>query len=312
VTGSKKETSLTKLRRKKLKEMSLSVVGALAAKSRQEKVDFLVKLLLVGDSGVGKTCLMQRFTKNEFVKTFITTIGVDWATKTIDIDGYKVELQIWDTAGQERYRSIANNSYRNAMGILMVYDVENAASFDHIRYWIQQAENFNCQDTVHKAILGNKCDALPEERQVSTEAGQALANQCINNHNNSNINNNNNNNNSEMYGSGVPFIETSAKENVNVDQAFMLVIRPIVERMKLDRQHKMAYLAKETVKLIKIDNNNNTNRATGSNQHYCTTAETTNASTAIAINNNGTAGVTTTTNPKRPYLSNPFAGCCSK
>lgn len=172
--------------------------------------DFLFKLLLIGDSGVGKTCILVRFSEDCFNSTFISTIGIDFKIRTVDIDGKKIKLQIWDTAGQERFRTITTAYYRGAMGILLVYDVTNEKSFDNIRNWIRNIEE-NAAADVEKMILGNKCD-LDESRVVSKERGQLLANEH-----------------------GVKFAETSAKSGQNVETAFMNLAREI--KTKMDKRN---------------------------------------------------------------------------
>ncbi|KAE8617155.1 hypothetical protein XENTR_v10008995 [Xenopus tropicalis] len=102
--------------------------------------DYLFKLLLIGDSGVGKTCLLFRFSEDAFNTTFISTIGIDFKIRTIELDGKKIKLQIWDTAGQERFRTITTAYYRGAMGIMLVYDITNEKSFDNIKNWIRNIE----------------------------------------------------------------------------------------------------------------------------------------------------------------------------
>ncbi|XP_069574532.1 ras-related protein Rab-8B isoform X2 [Brachyistius frenatus] len=102
--------------------------------------DYLFKLLLIGDSGVGKTCLLFRFSEDAFNTTFISTIGIDFKIRTVELDGKKIKLQIWDTAGQERFRTITTAYYRGAMGIMLVYDITNEKSFDNIRNWIRNIE----------------------------------------------------------------------------------------------------------------------------------------------------------------------------
>lgn len=94
--------------------------------------DFLIKLLLIGDSGVGKSCCLLRFSEDSFTPSFITTIGIDFKIRTIELDGKRVKLQIWDTAGQERFRTITTAYYRGAMGILLVYDVTDEKSFNSV------------------------------------------------------------------------------------------------------------------------------------------------------------------------------------
>lgn len=168
--------------------------------------DYLFKLLLIGDSGVGKTCVLFRFSEDAFNSTFISTIGIDFKIRTIDLDGKKIKLQIWDTAGQERFRTITTAYYRGAMGIMLVFDITNEKSFDNIRNWIRNIEEHAAAD-VEKMILGNKCD-MNDKRQVSQERGQALAVEY-----------------------NVKFMETSAKTSLNVEEAFISLARDIKKKM---------------------------------------------------------------------------------
>ncbi|XP_072457337.1 ras-related protein Rab-8A isoform X1 [Notamacropus eugenii] len=168
--------------------------------------DYLFKLLLIGDSGVGKTCVLFRFSEDAFNSTFISTIGIDFKIRTIELDGKRIKLQIWDTAGQERFRTITTAYYRGAMGIMLVYDITNEKSFDNIRNWIRNIEEHASAD-VEKMILGNKCD-VNERRQVSKERGEKLA-----------------------LDYGIKFMETSAKANINVENAFFTLARDIKAKM---------------------------------------------------------------------------------
>lgn len=127
--------------------------------------DYLIKLLLIGDSGVGKSCLLLRFSDDSFTTSFITTIGIDFKIRTIELDGKRIKLQIWDTAGQERFRTITTAYYRGAMGILLVYDVTDESSFNNIRNWIRNIEQ-HASDNVNKILVGNKAD-MDESKRVS-------------------------------------------------------------------------------------------------------------------------------------------------
>jgi len=171
--------------------------------------DYLFKLLLIGDSGVGKTCVLFRFSEDAFNATFISTIGIDFKIRTIELDGKKIKLQIWDTAGQERFRTITTAYYRGAMGIMLVYDITNEKSFDNIKNWIRNIEEHASAD-VEKMILGNKCD-MNDRRQVSKERGEQLAIEY-----------------------GIKFMETSAKASINVEQAFFTLARYI--KMNMERR----------------------------------------------------------------------------
>lgn len=164
--------------------------------------DYLFKLLLIGDSGVGKTCVLFRFAEDQYNATFISTIGIDFKIRTIELDGKKIKLQIWDTAGQERFRTITTAYYRGAMGILLVYDITSEKSFDSIRNWIRNIEEHASSD-VERMLIGNKCD-MNDKRQVSKERGEKLAIEY-----------------------GMKCMETSAKHNENIENAFFTLARDI-------------------------------------------------------------------------------------
>ncbi|GET01708.1 signal recognition particle subunit SRP68-like [Rhizophagus clarus] len=167
---------------------------------------FYSELLLIGDSGVGKSCLLLRFSDDSFTPSFITTIGIDFKIRTIELDGKRIKLQIWDTAGQERFRTITTAYYRGAMGILLVYDVTDERSFKNIRNWFSNIEQ-HASEGVNKILIGNKCDWV-EKKAITKEQGQALADEF-----------------------GIKFLETSAKANINVEEAFFTLARDIKKRL---------------------------------------------------------------------------------
>ncbi|UZJ54671.1 hypothetical protein CBS101457_003991 [Exobasidium rhododendri] len=168
--------------------------------------DYLIKLLLIGDSGVGKSCLLLRFCDDAWTPSFITTIGIDFKIRTIELDGKRIKLQIWDTAGQERFRTITTAYYRGAMGILLVYDVTDEKSFSNIRTWHSNIEQ-HASEGVSKILVGNKAD-WDEKRVVTVEQGQALADEL-----------------------GVRYVETSAKANTQVEDAFFTLARDVKGRL---------------------------------------------------------------------------------
>jgi len=164
--------------------------------------DMIYKVILIGDSGVGKTNLLSRFTKNEFNLNTKTTVGVEFGAKKFVIDNSKVKAQIWDTAGQERYKSITSCYYKGAKGAIVVYDVTRKETFVNIDKWLLEFKK-NADSDACYIILGNKCD-LEETRQVLTEEGLSK---------------------SETY--SIPFMETSAAEKINVEKAFNTLVREI-------------------------------------------------------------------------------------
>jgi small GTP-binding protein len=138
-----------------------------------EDYDIIFKVVLVGDSGVGKTNILLRYTKNEFNLDSKATIGVEFFSKKFELNNYNIKAQIWDTAGQERYKSITNAYYKGAKGALVVYDITKRGSFDSIDKWIPELRN-NGDSQITIILVGNKCD-LKEQREVSIEEGQEKA-----------------------------------------------------------------------------------------------------------------------------------------
>lgn len=157
--------------------------------------------------GVGKSCLLLRFCDDQYTPSFITTIGIDFKIRTIELDGKRVKLQIWDTAGQERFRTITTAYYRGAMGIALVFDVTDERSFNNVRNWIQNTEQF-ATEGVTKILIGNKCDVVGDRRQVERQRAEALAAEY-----------------------GLKYVETSAKARINVDEAFFTLAKDIKARL---------------------------------------------------------------------------------
>ncbi|XP_064382537.1 ras-related protein Rab-10-like [Halichondria panicea] len=173
--------------------------------------DLLFKLLLIGDSGVGKTCVLFRYADDTFNTTFISTIGIDFKIKTIELEGKRIKLQIWDTAGQERFHTITTSYYRGAMGIILVYDITSQRSFDNITKWLQNIEMHASAD-VERILIGNKCD-WEARRVVSKERGAALA-----------------------HNQNIPFLETSAKTNLNVEEVFETLAKQILKKQPAKKE----------------------------------------------------------------------------
>eukprot|EP00919_Chromeraceae_sp_WS-2016_P063874 GHVR01151141.1.p1 GENE.GHVR01151141.1~~GHVR01151141.1.p1 ORF type:complete len:212 (+),score=40.14 GHVR01151141.1:88-723(+) len=166
-------------------------------KRQDDDHDYLVKLLLLGDSAVGKSSLLKRYCDDQFSLQHVLTIGVDFKSKIVKSGDKLLKLQIWDTAGQERFRTITPMYYRSANGIALVYDVTKTETFDNMRFWVKELKD--ADENVQKILIGNKVD-LESERAVPYQKGVALAAEF-----------------------GIPFFETSAKTNTNVDSAFMCI-----------------------------------------------------------------------------------------
>ncbi|CAI9778743.1 unnamed protein product [Fraxinus pennsylvanica] len=167
-----------------------------------QEYDYIFKIVLIGDSGVGKSNILSRFTRNEFCLESKSTIGVEFATKTLKIEGKTVKAQIWDTAGQERYRAITSAYYRGAVGALLVYDVTKRQTFDNIQRWLQELRQ-HADSNIVIMMAGNKSD-LNHLRAVADNDGQTLAET-----------------------EGLSFLETSALEAYNVDKAFQSILTEI-------------------------------------------------------------------------------------
>ena len=137
----------------------------------------MFKLVLIGDSGVGKSCLLLRFADDTYTESHISTIGVDFKIRTIQLDGKTIKLQIWDTAGQERFRTISSTYYRGAHGIIVVYDITNMDSFKNVKRWLTEIDKY-ARDNVSKLLVGNKMDFGDSDaklRQVSHSKGKEYA-----------------------------------------------------------------------------------------------------------------------------------------
>jgi Ras-related protein Rab-1A len=168
--------------------------------------DYLFKLLLIGDSGVGKSCLLLRFADDTYTESYISTIGVDFKIRTIELEGKTVKLQIWDTAGQERFRTITSSYYRGAHGIIVVYDVTDNDTFTNVKQWLQEIDRY-ASEGVNKLLVGNKSD-LTSKKVVEYSVAKEFADQL-----------------------NIPFLETSAKNATNVEQAFLTMAKQIKDRM---------------------------------------------------------------------------------
>ncbi|XP_028311596.1 RAB3D, member RAS oncogene family, b [Gouania willdenowi] len=171
-----------------------------------QNFDYMFKLLIIGNSSVGKTSFLFRYADDSFTSAFVSTVGIDFKVKTVFRNDKRIKLQIWDTAGQERYRTITTAYYRGAMGFLLMYDVTNQDSFSAVQDWATQIKTYSW-DNAQVILVGNKCD-LEDDRLIPTEDGQRLAEDL-----------------------GLHYFEASAKDNINVKQVFERLVDVICEKM---------------------------------------------------------------------------------
>ncbi|PON75096.1 Small GTP-binding domain containing protein [Parasponia andersonii] len=218
------------------------------AEEEQAGEEYLFKIVLIGDSAVGKSNLLSRFARNEFDHNSKATIGVEFQTQVVDIDGKEVKAQIWDTAGQERFRAVTSAYYRGAVGALVVYDISRRTTFESVKRWLDELSSefvivtfidvihFNsifmvhCDTAMARMLVGNKCD-LENIRDVSVDEGKSFAEE-----------------------EGLFFMETSALESTNVQTAFEMVIRDIynnISRKVLNSDSYKAELSVNRVSLVK-------------------------------------------------------------
>ena len=164
----------------------------------EQEPQIVLKLLLLGDSSVGKTSILLKYISNKFDDSSISTVGVDYMDKIIDYNKFKIKLQIWDTSGEEKFRTITKNFYRNADGLLVVFDLTKKESYDHIKSWLDEAKENN--DKLKTLLIGNKLD-LKDERIVAIDVAKQFAEK-----------------------NNLKYIETSAKDGTNINESFQAII----------------------------------------------------------------------------------------
>ncbi|MEQ2158903.1 ras-related protein Rab-3D-like isoform X2 [Girardinichthys multiradiatus] len=181
-------------------------VGQEQRDAADQNFDYMFKVLIIGNSSVGKTSFLFRYADDSFTSAFVSTVGIDFKVKTIYRNDKRVKLQIWDTAGQERYRTITTAYYRGAMGFLLMYDITSQESFCAVQDWATQIKTYSW-DSAQVVLVGNKLD-LEDDRQVPKEDAQRVATEL-----------------------GFQFFEASAKDNINVKQVFDKLVDLICEKM---------------------------------------------------------------------------------
>ncbi|CAD8190526.1 unnamed protein product [Paramecium octaurelia] len=170
----------------------------------------IIKLLIIGDSAVGKTNILKRFCENQYTQSFVSTIGIDFKFRDLEVEGKLMRLQIWDTAGQERFRTITSTYFKGAMGVILVYAVNNLESFQNIQNWMNQIKQNACESVI-VVLVANKSDL--NDRVVQYEQGKNLA---------------------DSY--GIKFFETSAKEGINIIDTFQCISKQIKDIMSLEEK----------------------------------------------------------------------------
>lgn len=180
--------------------------------SDQYSYSYIFKYIIIGDMGVGKSCLLHQFTEQKFMSDNPHTIGVEFGTRIIEVQGEKIKLQIWDTAGQERFRAVTRSYYRGAAGALMVYDITRRSSYNHLSSWLTDTRSLTNPNTVI-FLIGNKCD-LEKQRDIRYDEAEKFAKE-----------------------NDLIFVETSAMTGENVEQAFLETAKKIynnIQEGKLD------------------------------------------------------------------------------
>lgn len=207
----------------------------MAYADNEQSEDYLFKIVLLGDSAVGKSNLLSRYTKNEFSRNSKATIGVEFQAKTLEIDKREIKAQIWDTAGQERFRAVTSAYYRGAVGALLVYDISRRQTFQNICRWLEELR-MHSDSGIVTMLVGNKCD-LKEAREVSVDDGAALAQS------------------EDLF-----FMETSALDSTNVSIAFQTIVKEIynvTSRKVLSFDNQKLETTLTNRKTLKLDDSEN-------------------------------------------------------
>jgi Ras-related protein Rab-1A len=186
--------------------------------------DYLFKIIIIGNSGVGKSSLLLRFTDRIFEYSHVSTIGVDFKIQTIQLDNKIIKMQLWDTAGNERFRTITTSYYRGSHGVCIVFDLTDKQSFENINSWFTEIEKY-ASNNIKKILVGNKCD-ISKDREISYKEANEFANKL-----------------------NIPYIETSAKDSINVQELFI----NLAKTLKEDKLKKEYIIPEEQVSLIGKD-----------------------------------------------------------
>ena len=198
--------------------------------SKIEEYDIKLKIMVLGESMVGKTCLITRYTNDKFGGRYLCTVGIDFQKKKMIKNNKNILLQIWDTAGQERFRNVTKNYFHTSQGFVLAYDINNKESFEKVQFWVNEIRT-NADEKIKCILIGTKCDM--DKREVSEEEGRELANQY-----------------------GYQFFETSAKENINIDETFEALVTEILSNFKDNKRESLTLstnnIGKKKKKLLLI------------------------------------------------------------
>lgn len=201
--------------------------------------DHCFKILLLGDSSVGKTSLITRYTEGLFQLTHVATLGIDFKVKFVTLDSKKIKIELWDTAGQERFRSLSKNYFKGAHGFIFIYDVTKEKTFEGVKTWITQAKATTHLESFQMILVGNKCDCPEEEREIMIDdlKKEATKNNC-------------------------EFIETSAKEDINVSEMFSTLISNLTANADslIEKEPAENKSNNKGVKLTASEHNNKANQ----------------------------------------------------
>jgi Ras-related protein Rab-1A len=196
--------------------------------SKSKQFDYTFKIVMIGDSGVGKSCILLRFADDKFNENFYATIGVDFRFKNVMVDDKSVKLQIWDTAGQERFKTITSAYYRGADGIIIVYDITDRNSFAHIKDWLDDVNKYT-DDNPLKIIVGNKIDLI-KDKQINNNDMKTMTAQT-----------------------GIEIIECSAKDSIKINELMEIMTKKLIEKKKNEGN-------KNTTKSMILNDINNKNK----------------------------------------------------
>ena len=202
--------------------MSSGHINSISSRSSDEDCDCLFKIMMLGDSAVGKTSFVTRYVSDKFGERYLCTVGIDYQEKILIKNEKEIKLQIWDTAGQERYRNIAKSYFQSSNAFIVAYDISNKKTFNQLKYWVEQIKSIS-NSNVKCIIIGTKCDI--EDRAVDEEEADDFAKKL-----------------------GYKFFETSAKLNINVKETFESLLDEILLNFKEDKRISLRLSSKDMTK----------------------------------------------------------------